>query len=202
MVKVKICGCTRVDDALAAAEEGADFVGFVFAPSPRRAETAVARDAVRGLPRGTRAVGVFMDQPLDEVRSVLDRTGIGIAQLHGAESPADCAALGVLVIKAFVGLDERALPRLAEYDVYARLLDLPKGDPAAQLDPDLARKAKKHGRLLLAGRLTPDRVGPLVRAVDPWGVDVAGGVESAPGVKDRELVRSFIRAARTPAPKR
>jgi phosphoribosylanthranilate isomerase len=202
MLKVKICGCTRVDDALAAAEEGADFVGFVFAPSPRRADPAVARDAVRDLPRGTRAVGVFMDQPLDEVRSVLDRTGIGIAQLHGAESPADCAALGVPVIKAFVGLDERALPRLAEYDVYARLLDLPKGDPAAELDPALARKAKKHGRLLLAGRLTPDRVGPLVRAVGPWGVDVAGGVESAPGVKDRDLVRSFIRAARTPASKR
>lgn len=198
MLKVKICGITRVQDALAAAEEGADYVGLIFARSPRKIDPAAARDIVPKLPRGVEAVGVFMDQPLDEVRELLQQTGIRIAQLHGAETPAYGRALGVPVFKAFDTFNDITLKLLKTYDALAFLLDLPKGAPTNQeVDPEWAKRATKHGKILLAGRLTPGRVGPLVRRIRPWGVDVSSGVEKSPGIKDRALIRAFIQAARS-----
>jgi phosphoribosylanthranilate isomerase len=198
MLKVKICGVTRVEDALCAAREGADFVGLIFAKSPRRVKLADARRIVRALPAGTQAVGVFMDQPLGEVRRTLRRAGLRLAQLHGSEDPGYARALGVPVIKTFTTFDAATLERLRDYEVLACLLDLPKGPGGrrARLDPAWARRAKRRGKVMLAGRLTPGTVGRVVRQVRPWGVDVAGGTERAPGVKDPELVRAFIRAAR------
>src|SRR5438552_14997906 len=127
MLKVKICGVTSVADALLASEEGADYVGLIFAKSPRRIDTKRAHDILWNLPKGVQAVGVFMDQPIDEVRYVLDATGLKIAQLHGAESPRFCKELGVQVIKTFDSFSEGSLEKLKAYDAYAFLLDLPKG---------------------------------------------------------------------------
>lgn len=198
MLKVKICGITRVQDALAAAEEGADYVGLIFARSPRKIDPAAAHDIARKLPRGVEAVGVFMDQPLGEVRGLLRETGIRIAQLHGAEDPAYGRSLGVPYIKAFDTFTDRTLKLLKTHEALAFLLDLPKGAAkAGDVDPAWAKLAKKHGKVLLAGRLTPDRVGPLVRKIRPWGVDVSSGVETSPGIKDRALIRAFIQAARS-----
>src|SRR5262245_19516519 len=101
MLKVKICGVTSVQDAALCAEAGADYVGLIFARSPRKVEIKVAHDILWNLPKGVEAVGVFMNQPLDEVRHVLDATGLKIAQLHGEESPRFCKELGVQVIKTF-----------------------------------------------------------------------------------------------------
>jgi phosphoribosylanthranilate isomerase len=197
MLKVKICGITRAADALLAAEEGADYIGLIFAPSPRRVEPRAAEEIVRRLPRGVEPVGVFLDQPIDEVRRVLDTTGIRIAQLHGRETPEYCRRLGVQIIKTFDTFSEDSLERLEAYDAFAYLLDVPKGAGGrSRVDPDWARLAKRHGRVILAGKLTPENVGDLVARVRPFGVDACSATESAPGVKDPARLRAFIRAAR------
>ncbi|HLY75549.1 MAG TPA: phosphoribosylanthranilate isomerase, partial [Planctomycetota bacterium] len=101
MLKIKICGITRPEDAVAATEEGADYVGLIFAKSARRIDVKTAQDILWTLPKGVEAVGVFMNQTLDEVRRILDATGLRTAQLHGDESPRFCKELGAPVIKSF-----------------------------------------------------------------------------------------------------
>ena len=200
MLKVKICGVTRPGDAVLCAEEGADYVGLIFAKSPRRVDVKSAKAVLKALPKGVEAVGVFMDQPLDEVKRILDQTGLGIAQLHGAEGPDYAHALGVPVIKTFDTFNDASLERLKAWDAFAFLLDLPKGAGAqgrARIDHEWALLAKRHGKVLLAGKLDAANVGELVRRVRPWGVDTCRCTEAAPGVKDRLQVRAFIRAART-----
>lgn len=199
MIKVKICGVTNVADALAAAEEGADYVGLIFAKSPRQVDLKSAREIVRQLPKGVEPVGVFLDQSADDVRHFLDATGVGMAQLHGAEPPALAKDLGVPVIKTFDTFSDASIERLKTYDAFAFLLDVPKGEGARarpRIDVAWALLAKRHGRVILAGRLDAANVGELVRRVRPFGVDTCRGTERAPGLKDRAKVRDFIQAAR------
>ncbi len=197
MLKVKICGVTCAADAVAAAEEGADYVGLIFAKSPRRTDTKTAHDVLWNLPRNVEAVGVFMNQSLQEVKEILDATGLKIAQLHGEESPEFCRQVGIPVIKAFDTFSDPALEKLKAYDAFAFLLDVPKGGGTRpQIDPEWALLAKRHGRVILAGKLTPASVGDLVVRVRPYGVDCCAGTEKSPGVKDRSKLRDFIRAAR------
>ncbi len=199
MLKIKICGITRAADAVAAAEEGADYIGLIFAKSARKIDVKTAQDILRNLPQGVDAVGVFMNQPLEEVRRILDATGLKTAQLHGDESPRFAKELGVPVIKAFDTYNDGSLNKLKKYDAFAFLLDLPKGGGAgarAQVDPEWAVLAKRHGKVLLAGKLTADSVGEMVRKVRPWGVDVCSATEKSPGIKDRAKLRDFIQSAR------
>ncbi len=199
MLKIKICGITRPGDAVAAAEEGADYVGLIFAKSARRIDVKTAQDILWALPKGVEAVGVFMNQTLEEVRRILDGTGIRIAQLHGDESVRFCKELGAPVIKTFDTFNDGSLEKLKKFDAFAFLLDLPKGGGAgvrAQVDPEWAILAKRHGKVLLAGKLSPDNVGGMIRKVRPWGVDVSSATEKSPGVKDRSKIRDFIQAAR------
>lgn len=199
MLKIKICGVTSAADAVAAAEEGADYIGLIFAKSPRKVDVKTAQDILWNLPKGVEAVGVFMNQPIDEVRRILDATGLKTAQLHGDESPRYCKELGVPVIKAFDTFNDGSLEKLKKFDAFAFLIDLPKGGGAgarAQIDLEWARLAKRHGKVLLAGKLTADSVGDMIRKVRPWGVDVASATEKSPGVKDRPKMRAFVEAAR------
>ena len=199
MLKIKICGITSVADATAAAQEGADYVGLIFAKSARKIDVKTAQDILWNLPKGVEAVGVFMNQPLDEVRGILDATGLKIAQLHGDESARYCKELGVPVIKTFDTFGDGSLEKLKKFDAFAFLLDLPKGGGAgarSQVDPEWAKLAKRYGKVLLAGKLTADSVGEMIRKVRPWGVDVCSGTEKAPGVKDRSKLRDFVQAAR------
>jgi phosphoribosylanthranilate isomerase len=201
MLKVKICGVTNVPDALAAAEEGADYIGLIFAPSPRRVNEETAREVVSRLPQGVEPVGVFMNQPLEEVHRILQATGLGIAQLHGSEPPDFCRDAGVPVFKVFDPGDERFPGCLEAYDTFAFLLDLPKNaPPEARIDPERAALAKPFGRVFLAGKLTSRNVSDLVARVRPYGVDTCGGTEKAPGLKDRSKLRDFIQAAREALP--
>jgi phosphoribosylanthranilate isomerase len=198
MLKIKICGVTSAADAVMAAEEGADYIGLIFAKSARKIDVRSAQDILWNLPRGVEAVGVFMNQPIEEVRRILDATGLKIAQLHGDESPRFCKELGVPVIKTFDSFNDGSLEKLKKFDAFAFLLDLPKGGGAgarAQIDPEWAKLAKRHGKVLLAGKLSSDNVGEMIRKVRPWGVDVCSCTEKAPGVKDRAKIREFIRAA-------
>jgi phosphoribosylanthranilate isomerase len=198
--KVKICGITRLDDALAAARLGADALGFNFWPRSRRyLPPAEARAIVRRLPSFVTPVGVFVDPTRDEVLRAVDQSGIAVAQLHGDEPPELCLSLPLPVLKAIRVADVHALAALASYEVHGFLLDAPTagyGGSGLTFDWELAAQVARELPIVLAGGLGPDNVAEAVRVVRPWAVDVASGVERAPGVKDQDRMRLFIERAK------
>jgi phosphoribosylanthranilate isomerase len=207
MIRVKICGLTVLEDALWAAQCGADLLGFVFyPPSPRRAAVERVREIIPAVRRAFPAmgtVGVFVDEPVDRVQHVVQTCGLDYAQMHGHEPPAVVAALdaqGIQVIKVLRIDDRAALPMVERYQAAAYLVDasLPgrPGGTGRTLDWSRVAGAGLPEPLLLAGGLTPNNVATAIRVVQPWGVDVAGGVERAPGRKDPDRVARFIAAAK------
>ena len=199
-VKVKICGITRVEDALAAVRLGADALGFNFWPrSKRYLAPGDARAIVRRLPPFVTAVGVFVDPTRDEVLRAAEASGIAVAQLHGDEPPELCASLPLPVLKAIRLTDAHAIARLASYEVMGFLLDAPTpgyGGSGTTCDWSLAAEVARELPIVLAGGLTPENVAEAVRSVRPWAGDVASGVESAPGVKDEARMRLFVGRAK------
>jgi phosphoribosylanthranilate isomerase len=201
-VNVKICGITRLEDALAAVRLGADALGFNFWPrSKRYLAPAAAREIVRRLPPLVTTVGVFVDPSREEVLGAVEASGVEVAQLHGDEPPALCAELPLAVVKAIRVRDAAALEALRAYQVAGFLLDSDSsgyGGSGATFDWALAAAAVAAAErpVILAGGLGPDNVAEAVRTVRPYGVDVASGVESAPGLKDEQLMRRFIEAAK------
>jgi len=212
VIGVKICGLTRVDDALACAEMGADWIGLNFHPgSPRYVRPEEAAAIIAALPASASAVGVFVDRPPIQVAVLARRLGITIVQLHGHEPPEDLLALGSLqVIRAF-RLDRAAgWGRVIEYIsragglgrvpdavlVDAYVAGQPGGTGAIVADDVLDSIPPLH-RLILAGGLTPENVAERVARARPWMVDVASGVEHFPGRKDLARVAAFIQAARS-----
>ena len=200
-VAVKICGLTNLGDARAAAAAGADFLGFVFAAGPRRLDPRAARGFWSELPRGVRTVAVFRDQGIGEVEAVLAQLRPDYLQFHGAESPGFCRLFEVPVIRALPARAAGDLELAAAFLDVAEyfLVDLPKGD-GGTLPEEVAAAAVLLPRpVLLAGGLTAGNVRQLVERFRPYGVDVASGVETAPGVKDHALLREFVRNAKTPS---
>lgn len=202
-VRVKICGITSVEDALAAVAAGADALGFMFyPPSPRYLGVDVAREIVRALPPFVSRVGVFVDASEDRVEETAKRVGLDTLQFHGAETTEYCRRFpGYRVVKAMRMDGPAALARLAEFGEFTWLLDSyvhgSFGGTGQTFNWDLACEAgRRGGRVILAGGLTPDNVGRAVAAVGPYAVDVSSGVESAPGRKDPARVRAFIEAAK------
>jgi phosphoribosylanthranilate isomerase len=199
-VRVKICGITRLEDALAAARLGADAVGFNFwARSKRFIAPDTARAIADRLPPGLATFGVFVDPTRDEALAALAASGVQVVQLHGDEPPALCASLPVPVVKAIRVVDSRSLAQLAAYEVAAFLLDSASpgyGGSGVPFDWSLAAEVARELPVLLAGGLGPDNVAEAVRTVRPLWVDVASGVESAPGTKDAAGMELFIRRAR------
>ncbi|AGG88498.1 MULTISPECIES: phosphoribosylanthranilate isomerase [Rhodanobacter] len=202
MTRIKCCGMTRVGDALLAARLGADAIGLVFTARSRRQVTlARAREIVAALPPFVASVALFMDDEPGLVRQVLDEVRPTLLQFHGNESDAWCAQFGRPFLKAIaMGEGVAALPWLREYPQAAGVL----------LDGHAAGEAGGSGRtfdwsllprdpaqpLVLAGGLHAGNVGEAVRTARPWAVDVASGVESAPGIKDPARLAAFIRAVR------
>ncbi len=203
MVKVKICGITNVRDAVWAARSGADAVGFVLVRgTPRYIEAEKVRPIVMELPPFVGKVGVFLDAEPDTVMQVMDFCGLDYAQLHGHETPAQCARLkGRKVIKAFRVRSEDDLRELEWYRVDAYLLDTRvegrAGGTGESFDWSIARGARTRGQIILAGGLRPDNVAEAILAARPYGVDVSSGVEESPGKKSRQLVEAFIRNAKS-----
>jgi phosphoribosylanthranilate isomerase len=201
-IKVKICGLTNVEDALAAAQAGADLLGFVlWEKSPRHVTIETAREIARQLPPGTRRVGVFVDAAVKQVMFSLRICDFSALQFHGQESPSFCRQFGVMTIKAFRVRDAGSLQAMPGYDTDAFLLDSQvEGQPGGTgetFDWPLAAAAKKFNKpIFLAGGLTPQNVAAAVRAARPFGVDVSSGVEAAPGKKDAQKMRDFVAAAR------
>ncbi len=202
-VIVKICGITNAPDAVAAAEAGADALGFMFyQDSPRHVSVPQAVGIIRELSPFIMKVGVFVDAPEDLVMRAISDCGLNMLQFHGNESPEYCAQFGLMHMKAFRIRDAESLKPLPNYPTHAWLLDAYSpdklGGTGERFNWDLALEAKKFGRpIFLAGGLTPANVAEAVRRVQPYGVDVSSGVEAEPGKKDHAKVRDFIKAAKS-----
>ena len=212
---IKICGIKTLEDALIAIEAGADMLGFNFYPlSPRHISPDDCAELVAGLRSQVASlrthnsrltsVGIFVNESPKRIREIMEICDLDLAQLSGDESPEDLAALGG---KAFKTIRLRSL---AEADDLLEKFGCNKA-PALLVDSHvnrayggtgeigdwaLARHLAEQASILLAGGLTPENVAAAIRAVNPWGVDVASGVESSPGVKDHAKISAFISAAR------
>lgn len=202
MVEVKICGLTTVDDAVRCIEAGADAIGLNFwTGSPRCVDAATARAIVEAGGDRATMVGVFVDFTADQVREILRETGIQWAQLHGRETPELVAQLLPQAYKALGVKDGSAIELARSYPGEHLLLDASvpgiPGGTGQTFDWEIAAAVAPERMLTLAGGLTPDNVAEAVRVVRPFRVDVASGVESAPGRKDPELVQRFIHAAKS-----
>lgn len=198
---VKICGITNEADALLAVAMGADAVGFIFAPgSSRQIAPARAGDIVKRLPPEVLTVGVFRNQGPKQVVEIVNRQGLGAAQLHGNESTEDTAYVQERVVrtmKVFEAGSEKFL-NAHEWGTDPIMLDAPKDGPNAgqPYDYRLARQAPSGLHVVLAGGLHPGNVADAILQGRPWGVDVASGVESEPGKKDPKLVAQFVQNAK------
>ncbi len=197
MLFVKICGITSLADALAAVNAGADGLGFVFAEkSKRRADPATLGRIGEKLPPSVKLFGVFQNQPPEYVNGVMRECGLNVAQLHGGEDAEYFGEIDFPVLKAFGVKSREDLRQIERFALPEFLLDSGSGGSGEVFDWNLALEAKKYGKVILAGGLTPENVGEAVRKVRPFGVDTAGGVEKSPGVKDHLKVAEFISAAK------
>jgi len=200
MTKIKICGIKTVNDALAAIDLGADLIGFNFYPkSPRYVEVGMCRNIMSVVRQDGRAksVGVFVNASVGEILATMDTCGLSLAQLHGDETVAMLSQLDGKGFKAFRGISEN-VDGFARSESPAFLVDASVkglyGGSGVTADWDGAAELAKKYPLLLAGGLTPENVAEAVRRVKPWGVDVASGVESAPGEKDANKMKAFVQA--------
>jgi phosphoribosylanthranilate isomerase len=199
---VKICGITNEEDALLAVALGADALGFVFAPgSPRMVTPDEAKSIVKRLPYDeVLTVGVFRDERPQRVTEVVNKVGLKAAQLHGREPHDEVVYVRQrvqYVIQAFTAGDP-ALEMAAQGPADVVLIDAPTPGSGRTFDWVQVQGALEGARLLLAGGLTPENVADAIFYVQPWGVDVSTGVETAPGSgrKDPRKLRRFIKAAR------
>jgi phosphoribosylanthranilate isomerase len=210
-MKIKICGITNLDDARAAIEAGADMLGFNFyAKSPRYITPEMAGEIAAHLRRsdGQRPllVGVFVNSPLEEVRSILEITQIDLAQLHGDEPVSVVEQLHGRGFKALRPTSEEEAHMDAEWfaphgpNAPVLLIDAYRkdqyGGTGHMADWSIATKLAQQYPILLAGGLTPENVTEAIRQVRPWGVDVASGVEVAPGKKVAAKMRLFVERAK------
>lgn len=220
MTVVKICGVTRLEDGLAAAEAGADLLGFNFySGSARCVSLQHAGDLIRRLREelgaaSPRMVGVFVNEPVERILDIVHGAGLDFVQLSGDEPPSAVTALDQLAFKAIRAPDLRALRRRVER--YAKLGPDDSAAPRILVDgyhpgayggtgqradwDAVAKLVGSTSNLMLAGGLKPDNVAQAVRHVLPWGVDAASGVESEPGIKDPDAMRAFISAAKLAVP--
>ena len=213
-VRIKIEGLRDAREAMKIAQMGADAIGMVFADSPRWVSPEQARAIVDILPPWVATVGVFVNSDAETINRVIRRTGIGYVQLHGDEPPEIVGLIEAPVIKAFRVRDETWLAGVrswidaggAKRNLVAVLLDAydksAQGGTGKQFNWDLVADARAAGALagvdpiILAGGLDASCVAQAIRVVQPWAVDVASGVESAPGVKDLDKVEAFLNAVR------
>lgn len=200
MIRVKICGITRVADAEKAVELGADALGFIFAKSPRQITHQKAREITRRISPFVKTVGVFVNERPAKIREIMDFCGLDLVQLHGNESVSACSELAPRVIKAFRVQGEESLLQIAEYKNHVRaiLLDAYQkglnGGTGKTFDWRLAVKAKKTGiPMVLSGGLDADNITEALERVNPFAIDISSGVEKRPGIKDHGRMRAFMR---------
>ena len=215
-VRVKVCGLTEVANALACVAAGADWIGLNFHPvSTRSISIERGIEIAAALSGKAEPVGLFVDRSVEEVADIAARVGLRAIQLHGDESPEYIQKLGdtlngpARIVRAFRLSDEVSIGRMIDYLDRAEELGCPPhailvdahvpgqpGGTGRSIPFDVLDRLPAHPRLILAGGLTPENVADRVARVRPWMVDVAGGVESSPGIKDPSRVSAFVAAAR------
>ena len=201
-VWIKICGITNEEDGLAAARFGADALGFIFAPSPRRITPEKAREIIKVLPPLVQTVGVFVNEELEEVSSIAEMCGLDILQFHGSEPHDYCKSFDHRVIKAVRLKNRQDLKNLTKYDgvVHAMLLDTyvedKLGGTGMTFNWEWAAEAGEYRRIILAGGLNPANVGAAISIAKPYGVDASSRLEHSPGIKDHEKMAEFIEEVR------
>ncbi len=199
MVKVKICGITRMMDAEKAVEFGADALGFIFAESPRKITPQKARDIARKISPFVKTVGVFVNEQTPEIRKIMNFCGLDLLQLHGNESVTVCSGLAPRVIKAFRIQGKESLLQIPEFKNHVRaiLLDTYRkglnGGTGKIFDWGLAIEAKKAGiPMVLSGGLGLDNIEEALERVNPFAIDISSGVEERPGIKDHGRMRACM----------
>ena len=203
VVRSKICGITRVEDALAAVDAGADAIGLVFyAKSPRAVTVPQAQAILAALPPFVTTVGLFVDCQRSELNAILDAVPLDLLQFHGDESPAACEGFRRPYIKALrVKPGDDIAARIGLYgSATGVLLDtfvpgVPGGTGEA-FDWSLVPQGLSVP-IILAGGLTPENVRAAIEQVRPYAVDVSGGVEASKGLKDSDKIHAFVRAVRS-----
>lgn len=199
-MRIKICGLTRAEDALAAVAAGADAIGLVFAAGRRRVPLDSARAILAAVPPWFPVVGVFRDAPESEVLAALAELSLTHLQFHGREDLAYLDRFDRPLIRALPLVSdehEAAARELAAARPGVRLLvDGAEGGSGTACDWSRAARLARDHAVILAGGLTPANVAAAIAAVRPAGVDVSSGVESAPAVKDADRIRRFVAAAR------
>lgn len=205
-MQVKICGITNLDDALAAIDAGADYLGFNFYPKSQRfispedcaqITSALTRHASR-----VTLVGIFVNEPPARVSAILRDCGLNLAQLHGDETPQELAELKGRAFKAVRGTGVKNLSDFVlNGQTPALLLDAYSpnayGGTGHTADWGAARTVAEQFPIFLAGGLTPENVADAIAQVNPWGVDVASGVETSPRKKDHARMQKFVEASKT-----
>jgi phosphoribosylanthranilate isomerase len=199
MTRVKVCGITCLEDAQLAVQCGADAIGFIFAPSPRRISPENAREIIKAISPFVKTVGVFVDESPDRVREILEFCGLDLIQFHGEEPPEICAAFMPRSVKAFRVRDGSVLSLMRQYQgrIRAMLLDAfsseRHGGTGESFDWDIALMARGLGiPLILSGGLNPANIRDAISAVRPFAVDVSSGIEARPGKKDPLLMEAFM----------
>ena len=195
---VKICGITRLQDALCAVEHGADAIGFIFAESKRKVSISIVSEIVEQLPKNFLTIGVFRDQNPQQIIETIREAGLVGAQLHGQESVqevAEVASVIKFIVKSVVAgsVDAKNADQFATEMI---MVDSANPGSGTNYDLNLLRELPPSVRLILSGGLTVSNVAPSIRTASPWGVDVSSGVESTPGIKDYSKIRDFIANAR------
>jgi len=204
MSKIKICGITNLEDAQVAVAHGADYIGLIFAKeSPRAITFDAAKEIVHELDDRVAIVGVFKDNSASEVDITVSTLGLSIVQYHGNETPECCAFMDKEVIKAFELTDKLSTEAIGKYIGYTNYVLLDRAKGASEDITTLMAKAstvtKDHKELppiFFAGGLTPDNVKEVILTLHPFAVDIASGVESAPGKKDHEKIKRFCQTVR------
>ena len=200
---VKVCGITSPEDAHAAADAGADAIGLLFAESPRRVSVERACEISAALPDNVLKVGVFVDAEPEEVLRISREAGLGVAQLHGDESPevvAEIRAAGLKVMKALRVRNAEALAEIEGYEADLFLLDAysekARGGTGERFDWGLAKSLGERGNIVVSGGLGPENVREAIEFFEPYGVDASSSLEDAPGKKNHERVRRFVSATK------
>ena len=199
MVQVKICGITRLVDAEAAVEWGANALGFIFAKSPRQITPQKARDITWKVSPFVKTVGVFVNKHPAEIMKIMAFCGLDLVQLHGDESVSACSKMAPRVIKAFRIRGEETLQEMVAYKNHVRaiLLDTYQkgfnGGTGKIFDWQLAIQAKESGiPMVLSGGLNPENVWEALLRVNPSAIDVSSSIEESPGIKDHERMGMFM----------
>lgn len=196
-MKVKICGITRIEDALCAVESGAWAIGFIFyKKSPRYIEPLKVKEINNLIPEYIRKIGVFVNSSLEEMLKVAEISGINTFQLHGEESPEICLNLPKEVIKAFRPENESDLQQIEKYKTNTFLIDAKVsgayGGTGKTSDWKLAKQAKEYGNIILAGGINSENIIRAIKEVQPFAIDLSSSVEISPGIKDHSKIKEIF----------